>query len=36
MKPITEPMLVASSSASSTAEESQGKRVCALHFLERY
>jgi hypothetical protein len=28
MKPITEPILVASGSASSCAEESQGKRVC--------
>jgi len=27
MKPITEPMLVTSNSASSNAEESQGKRV---------
>lgn len=28
MKPITEPILVASGTASSSAEESQGKRVC--------
>lgn len=33
MKPITEPMLVATSSAASSADESQGKRVRAEHCL---
>jgi hypothetical protein len=34
MKPITEPILVASGSASSSAEESQGKRVCVFTCLQ--
>lgn len=34
MKPITEPILVASGSASSSAEENHGKRVCVLSCLQ--